>query len=61
MADKDTAETAAQLRRVLDAVDAGEIEAEPGQRAYLAGAADALERVAGVPGNSERAVSNPSL
>lgn len=33
---------AAILRALLDAIDAGEIDAEPVQRAYLQGAADAL-------------------
>jgi hypothetical protein len=41
------AEAAAQLRAVLAAIDAGEIEAEPTQRAHLQGAADALEAISG--------------
>ncbi|MFT7835598.1 hypothetical protein Q5530_05555 [Saccharothrix sp. BKS2] len=40
------AETAERLRAVLESIDAGELEAEPGQRAYLEGAMDALEALA---------------
>ena len=40
------AETAGSLRAVVAAVDAGELDADPARRAYLAGAADALEAVA---------------
>ena len=38
----DPAELAAVLRRVLDEVDAGHIEAEPWQHGYLVAAADTL-------------------
>jgi hypothetical protein len=41
----DLAEVAAILRRVLDEVDAGELDADDVERAYLAGSADAFERV----------------
>lgn len=41
----DPGEVAAGLRAVLAAVDAGEVEARPAEVAYLAGAADALERL----------------
>jgi len=40
-----TGETAAGLRRVLAAVDEGELEATPAERAYLAGALDVLEQI----------------
>jgi len=43
----DPAEVAASLRAVLTAVDAGAMEADGAQRAYLAGAADALDGLAG--------------
>jgi hypothetical protein len=39
----DPARVAASLRAVLAAVDAGEVAADDSQRAYLAGAAEALE------------------
>jgi hypothetical protein len=52
------AETAAQLRTVLAAVDAGDIEADLFQMTYLSGAADALESLANEP---DAAVSIPSL
>jgi hypothetical protein len=39
---------AASLRAVLAAVDAGEVAADDAQRAYLAGAAEALEALAPV-------------
>ena len=39
----DPARVAASLRAVLAAVDAGEVAADDAQRAYLAGAAEALE------------------
>ena len=41
----DTGEAAAGLRRVLAAVDEGEVEATPAERAYLAGALDVLEQI----------------
>jgi len=41
----DIGEAAASVRRVLAAVDAGEVEATPAQRAYLAGALDVLEQM----------------
>lgn len=37
--------TAVNLREVLAQVDAGEVEATARQRAYLAGAVDALEEL----------------
>jgi hypothetical protein len=37
-------EVAAGLRRVLAAVAAGEVDASASERAFLAGAAEALER-----------------
>lgn len=52
------AETADQLRAVLASVESGAVEAELDQAAYLRGAADALELVAG---RSESGVSVPSL
>lgn len=39
-------EAAASLRAVLAAIDAAEIHASGLERAYLTGAADALERIA---------------
>ncbi len=39
----DVAETATALRAVLDAVDAGELDAELYERDYLRGAIDTLE------------------
>ncbi len=39
------AEVAVSLRTMLSAIDAGEVEASSTERAYLMGAADALERV----------------
>jgi hypothetical protein len=36
---------AAGLRAVLAAVAAGDVEAQPAERAYLAGALDALEKM----------------
>ena len=41
----DTGEAAAAVRRVLAAVDGGEVEATSGERAYLAGALDVLEQI----------------
>jgi len=41
----DTGEAAVAVRRVLAAVDAGELKATPGERAYLAGALDVLEQI----------------
>lgn len=41
----DPAGVAAGLRAVLAAVDAGDVEAEPAERAYLAGALNALEKM----------------
>lgn len=38
---------AVTLRGILAAVDAGEVEASTAERAHLAGAADALDQVAG--------------
>jgi hypothetical protein len=43
------AETAGQLRSVLASVDAGELEAELDQVAYMRGAADALTALVGRP------------
>jgi len=42
----DAGAVATGLRAVLAAVEAGEVEARPEERAYLAGAADAMERLA---------------
>ncbi len=39
-------EAAASLRAVVDVIDGGELAADEVQRAYLAGAADALAAVA---------------
>jgi len=45
--DAETArQTAANLREVLAQVDAGQVQATARQRAYLAGAADALDALA---------------
>ncbi len=41
----DMGEAVAAVRRVLGAVDAGEVEATPAERAYLAGALDVLEQM----------------
>lgn len=41
--DADPREVAGALRRYLAAVDAGELDAGPLARAYIAGAADALD------------------
>lgn len=41
----DPSETARQLRAVVAAIDAGEIDADEAQRAYIAGSVDALERL----------------
>lgn len=41
----DTDEAAATVRRVLDTVDAGEVEATSAERAYLTGALDVLEKM----------------
>lgn len=41
------AEVAEQLRALLAVIDAGEMDATDTERAYLAGAADALDAVAG--------------
>ena len=38
----DLADAAAVLRRIIDAIDTGELEATAAQRAYLVGIADAL-------------------
>jgi hypothetical protein len=38
-------EVAAILRQVLESIDAGDLDASEQQRDYLAGSADALERV----------------
>lgn len=46
----DPGEAAASLRVILGAVDRGEVEATAPQAAYLAGAAEALEAVAGQSG-----------
>lgn len=43
----DPAEAARQLRAVVAAVDSGELAAGPDQRAWLRGAVDALDVVAG--------------
>jgi predicted RNA polymerase sigma factor len=42
-------EVAAQLRALLAAVDAGDMDATDTERAYLHGAVDALAAVAGSP------------
>ncbi|GGM67139.1 hypothetical protein GCM10012275_42060 [Longimycelium tulufanense] len=39
------ADAAGALARLLDAIDAGEIDADEAQRAYLAGALDALRQL----------------
>jgi hypothetical protein len=39
----DVAQASGILRSVLDTIDRGEIDAEPWQRDYLQGAADALD------------------
>jgi hypothetical protein len=44
-------EVAARLRGVLDAIDAGELDATDVQRAHLAGAVAALDWVAGQRSN----------
>ena len=49
-----TGEAAAGLRRVLAAVDEGELEATPAERAYLAGALDVLEQMPARPPYSDR-------
>jgi len=41
----ETGDAAAAVRRVLAAVDEGELEATPAERAYLAGALDVLEQI----------------
>jgi hypothetical protein len=46
MTEVDAAEAAEQLRRLLTAIAAGEVTASEGQRAYLAGGLDTLERLA---------------
>ncbi|MFD1517346.1 hypothetical protein [Pseudonocardia yunnanensis] len=45
----DPARVAASLRAVLAAVDAGDVAADDAQRAYLAGAAEALESLGREP------------
>jgi hypothetical protein len=45
----DPTEAAAALRSVLDAVDRGEVDARAAETAYLAGAVQALEAIAGQP------------
>lgn len=42
----DPAEVARSLRAVVAAVDGGEVDADEVQRAYLTGAADALDGIA---------------
>jgi hypothetical protein len=51
-------ELVAQLRAVLAEVDAGRVETTAVQRAYLAGSADTLGRLAGVPMSSIRDTSS---
>jgi len=49
--DRSVTEVAVSLRRLLDAVDGGEVDASEVQRAYLTGAAEALDELAeGRPG-----------
>lgn len=38
-------EVAARLRRLLEAVEVGDVAGSSAERAYLAGAADVLERI----------------
>ena len=45
--DKTVAEVIEGLRALLAAIDAGKVAASEAQRAYLAGAADALDAIAG--------------
>lgn len=44
---RDVRAAANQLRGLLDAIDTGQVEATPNERAHLAGALDALGRVTG--------------
>jgi hypothetical protein len=45
LSESEVVEAAAGLRRLLDRVEAGEIEATAVERAYVAGAAGALEQL----------------
>lgn len=45
--DRTVAEVAAGVRSLLAAIDTGEVAASERQRAYLAGAADALDEITG--------------
>jgi hypothetical protein len=56
----DPARVAASLRAVLAAVDAGEVVADDAQRAYLAGAAEALESLGREPVEDHSPGSDPS-
>lgn len=47
MNDEDAVAAATVLRRLLEQVEAGEVESTSTERAYLAGAADAISRLAG--------------
>lgn len=53
----DCADAAATLRRVVQLVDAGDLDAEPSERAYLAAAVDTTEQLAASVGTRSRAVS----
>jgi hypothetical protein len=46
LSEAEVVEVAAGLRRLLDRVDEGELEASALERAYVAGAAGALEQLA---------------
>lgn len=43
----DVEATRSSLRALVEAIDTGEVEADPQERAYLAGALDTLDRLAG--------------
>ena len=43
----DVEATRSSLRALVEAIDAGEVEADSQERAYLAGALDTLDRLAG--------------
>lgn len=45
--DRTVGEAAEGVRKLLAAIDAGEVSADDVQRAYLAGSADVLDRLAG--------------
>lgn len=50
----DAVRAAESLRLVVASIDAGELEAEPSQRAYLEGAADALDALTVSPRHISR-------